>query len=221
MSRDVPDLLNQQPVQIPESLFDFSWGTLNYTIGDKHKSTTNSKGCIPRASWETPFSPNSVNNFWKKRIYATSESRDQRILKIFLSLLRISSHKEGSTVLGKKSPDTGCHKAGENPLSQKKLIHKYCTQMQESCGHQLKLWARGRAGDLSISSDCGGGKEEEELGSNERILSKGSFYGVPVRRRDEEKVLELWRKHAKTIALQNLPGRPCLRCVKEKRVLRA
>jgi hypothetical protein len=72
-----------------------------------------------------------------------------------------------------------------------------------------------------MSSDCGGGKEEEGLGSNERILSTGRFYGVPVGRRDEETVLELCRKHANTIALQNLPGRPCLRCVKQKRVLRA
>jgi hypothetical protein len=62
----------------------------------------------------------------EKNLHPASESRDQRILKIFLSL-------------GKKSPDTGCHKAGENPLSQKKLIHKYCTQMQESREHQLKL----------------------------------------------------------------------------------
>jgi hypothetical protein len=43
MSRDVPDLLDQQPVQIPQGLFDFSSGTLNYTIGEKHKPTTNSK----------------------------------------------------------------------------------------------------------------------------------------------------------------------------------
>lgn len=52
-------------------------------------------------------------------------------------------------------------------------------------------------------------------------LSTGRFYGVPVGRRDEETVLELCRKHENTIALQNLPGRPCLRCVKQKRVLRA
>jgi hypothetical protein len=54
------------------------------------------------------------------------------------------------------------------------------------------------------------------LGSNERIMSTGRFYGVPVGRRDEEKVLELWRKHAKTIALQNLPGRPYSRCETEE-----
>jgi hypothetical protein len=41
-----------------------------------------------------------------------------------------------------------------------------------------------------MSSNCGGGKEEE-LGSNERIMSTGRFYGVPVGSRDEEKVLEL------------------------------
>jgi hypothetical protein len=75
----------------------------------------------------------------EKNLHAASESRDQRILKIFLSLLRISSHKEGSAALGKKSPDTGCHKAGENPRSRKKLIHKYCTQMQESCEHGGEL----------------------------------------------------------------------------------
>jgi hypothetical protein len=84
--------------------------------------------------------PEFCERFLKeKNLHPASESRDQRILKIFLSLLRISSHKEGSAALGKKSPDTGCHKAGENPLSQKKLIHKYCTQMQESCEHGGEL----------------------------------------------------------------------------------
>ncbi len=76
MSRDVPDHLNQQPVQIPQGLFDFSSGTLNYTVGEKHKSTTNSKAAyllhcrklhLPRILWTIFERKEFTPSFWIPR----------------------------------------------------------------------------------------------------------------------------------------------------------
>jgi hypothetical protein len=57
------------------------------------------KSCIPRASSETPFSPNSVNNFRKKRIYTQllnpEINESSRFFFLFFELVR--TRKERST----------------------------------------------------------------------------------------------------------------------------
>jgi hypothetical protein len=69
-----------------------------------------------------------------------------------------------------------------------------------------------------MNSDCGGGKGEEELGSNEKIMSTGRFYRVRKERRRES--IGAMKKTRKNYCTSEL-ARPCLRCVKQKRVLRA